>query len=77
MATYDQEDLGVVTGMSSVAERPWASMRALKTCVAAILLSVTLLSGAAAAANKGPGGALSASGEAATPPEIAEQLRTC
>jgi moderate conductance mechanosensitive channel len=70
MAKQDQENLGAVTPMISVAERSRASMRALRTCVAAIILSAALMSGAAAA-NKGPGGASSASGEAAPPPEIA------
>jgi len=70
MVTYDHKNLGVVTATISVAERPRASMRALRICVAMIILSATLLSGATAA-NKGPSGASSASGEAAPPPEIA------
>ena len=52
MATYDHEKLGAVTAMISAAERPWASMRALRTCVAAIFLSAALLSGAAAATHR-------------------------
>ncbi len=72
MTTNDHGKLRAMTMMISLAERPWASMRALRTCVAAIFLSAALLSGAAAATPKGPGGASSASGEAATPPEIAE-----
>src|SRR5271166_6049156 len=58
MTTYDR------------VERPWASMRGLRICVAAIVLSAALLSGAAATTHKG--GASSASGDAATAPEIAE-----
>src|SRR6266481_10221709 len=72
MTTNDHGKLRAMTMMISLAERPWASMRALRTCVAAIFLSAALLSGAAAATHKGSGGASSASGEAATPPEIAE-----
>src|SRR6266481_2470949 len=72
MTTNDHGKLRAMTMMISLAERPWAPMRALRTCVAAIFLSAALLSGAAAATPKGPGGASSASGEAATPPEIAE-----
>src|SRR5258708_4734041 len=71
MTTYDHGKLGAVTRMISVAERPWSSMRAWRTCIVAIVLSAALLSGAAAATQKGPGGASSASGEA-RPPEIAE-----
>jgi hypothetical protein len=70
MAAYDHEKLGAVTTMTSVAEPLCASMRALRTFVAAIIFSAALLSGAAAATHKG--GASSASGEVATPPEIAE-----
>ena len=70
MATYDHEKLGAVTTVTPAAEPLCASMGALRTCVAAIVLSAALLSGAAAATHKG--GASSASGEAATPPEIAE-----
>jgi small-conductance mechanosensitive channel len=72
MATYDHEKLGAMTTMIFVSERPRRSMRALRTCVAAIVLSAALLSGAAAATHKGAGGASSASGEEATAPEIAE-----
>jgi small-conductance mechanosensitive channel len=72
MARCDHEKLGAVTTMIRVAERPWAFMQALGSCVGAIVLSAALLSGAAAATHKGPGGSSSASGEAATPPEIAE-----
>jgi len=72
MATYDHGKLGAVTMMISAAERPWASMRALRTCVAAILLSTALLSGAAAATHKGSGGSSSASEDEATSPQVAE-----
>jgi moderate conductance mechanosensitive channel len=71
MATYDHEKLGAVTTMIPAAERPWASTRALRICLSGIVLSAALLSGAAAATHTGSGGASSASGEAATPPEIA------
>src|SRR5271165_7282705 len=70
MTIYDLGKPRAVTMMISAAERPWAAMRVLRTCIAAIVLSAALLSGAAAATHKG--GASSASGEAATPPEIAE-----
>jgi hypothetical protein len=70
--TYAHEKLGAVTTVISLAERPWALVQALRTCVAAIFLSAALLSGAAAATHKGAGGASSASGEEATAPEIAE-----
>ncbi|MGB9649648.1 MAG: mechanosensitive ion channel family protein, partial [Stellaceae bacterium] len=74
MVTHDHEHLGSATAVISVAdaERPWALVQALRTCVAAIFLSAALLSGAAAATHKGAGGASSASGEEATAPEIAE-----
>jgi small-conductance mechanosensitive channel len=72
MATYDHEKPGAVTTMICAAERPSASMRVLWTCVAAIVLSIALLSGATGATHKGSSGSSSASGEAATPPEIAE-----
>jgi small-conductance mechanosensitive channel len=72
MPTYDHLRVGALPTMIFAAERRWISMRALRTSVAAILLSAALLSGAVAATHKGPGGASSASGEAATPPEIAE-----
>jgi hypothetical protein len=52
--------------MIFMAERPWASMQAVRTCVAAIILSAGVLSGANAASPKG------SSQEAATPPQIAE-----
>jgi moderate conductance mechanosensitive channel len=71
MATYDREKIGAVTTMISVAERPWASMRALSTSIAAIFLSAVLLSGAAAAPH-GSAANGSSGHEAATPPEIAE-----
>jgi small-conductance mechanosensitive channel len=70
--TYAHEKLGAVTTVISLAERPWALVQALRTCVAAIFLSAALLSGAAAATHKGAGGASSASGKEATAPEIAE-----
>jgi hypothetical protein len=66
MAKQDWENLDPVTALFPVGERPWASMRALRTCVAAIILSGAVLSGANAAAPKG------SSQEAATPPQIAE-----
>jgi small-conductance mechanosensitive channel len=66
MATHDQENLGAVTAIISAAERPWASIRAKRTCLAAIILSAAVLSGANAASPKG------SSQEAATPPQIAE-----
>jgi moderate conductance mechanosensitive channel len=68
MAKQDQENLGVMTPIISIAERPRASMRALRTCVAAIILSAALLSGAAAATSKGP------SQEAAIPPQVTELI---
>jgi small-conductance mechanosensitive channel len=71
MAIYDDGKLGAVTTMISVSERPWASMRALRTCFAAILLSAALLSGAAAAPHGSTANG-SSGHEAATPPEIAE-----
>jgi moderate conductance mechanosensitive channel len=71
MARYDQTKLGAVTMMTFVGKRPWRSMRALTTCVAAVLLSAALLSGAAAAPH-GSAGNGSSGHEAATPPEIAE-----
>src|SRR5271169_1446025 len=58
--------------MISVAERTRASIRALRTCVAAIILSGALLSGAAAATHKGSGGPSSASEDEATSPQVAE-----
>jgi len=71
MATYDHEKFGGVTTMTFGGERPWRSMRALRTCVVAVLLSAALLSGAAAAPH-GSAGNGSSGHEAATPPEIAE-----
>jgi moderate conductance mechanosensitive channel len=71
MAIYDDGKLGAVTTMISVSERPWASMRALRTCFAAILLSAALLSGAAAAPHGSTANG-SSGHEAATSPEIAE-----
>ncbi|HMD66329.1 MAG TPA: hypothetical protein VKG22_06750, partial [Stellaceae bacterium] len=72
MAIYDHEKLGAVTTtMISVSERSCASMRALRTSVAAILLSAALLSGAAAAPH-GSAASGSSGHDAATPPEIAE-----
>ena len=73
MVTHDHENLGSVTAVISVAdaERPWASMRALRTCVAALLLSAALLSEAIAAPH-GSAANGSSGHEAATPPEIAE-----
>jgi hypothetical protein len=50
--TYAHEKLGAVTTVISLAERPWALVQALRTCVAAIFLSAALLSGAAAATHK-------------------------
>jgi small-conductance mechanosensitive channel len=52
--------------MISVAERPRASMRVMRTCITAIILSAAMLSGANAASPK------VSSQEAATPPQIAE-----
>ena len=72
MATYNPGKLGAVTMMISVAERTRASIRALRTCVAAIILSGALLSGAAAATHKGSGGSSSASEDEATSPQVAE-----
>src|SRR5208282_5034709 len=66
--------LGAVTMMISVAERTRASIRALRTCVAAIILSGALLSGAAAATHKGSGGASSASEDEATSPQVGELI---
>jgi hypothetical protein len=65
------EKLEAVTAMIPATERPWRSLRALRTCVAAILLSAALLSGAAAAPH-GSAANGSSGHEAATPPEIAE-----
>jgi moderate conductance mechanosensitive channel len=69
---YAHEKLSAVTMMISVAERRSVSMRALRTCVVAIILSAALLSGAAAATHKGPGGSSSASEDEATSPQVAE-----
>ncbi|HUK09482.1 MAG TPA: mechanosensitive ion channel family protein [Stellaceae bacterium] len=53
MAAHDQEKLGAITAVVSVGERQWASTRTLRCCVAAIILSLAVLSGAAAAPAKG------------------------
>ena len=72
MAMHSRENIGAITAMIGVAERPWAPMRGLRTWVAAIMLSATLLSGAAAAP---PGSAAArSSGQVATPPQIAELM---
>ena len=72
MAIHSRENIGAITAMIGVAERPWAPMRGLRTWVAAIMLSATLLSGAAAAP---PGSAAArSSGQVATPPQIAELM---
>jgi hypothetical protein len=64
MAKRDRENLDAVTAIISVGERPWVA--AMRTCVAAIILSAAVLSGANAASPKG------SSQEAAAPPQIAE-----
>jgi hypothetical protein len=63
MAASDQDNLGFVTAMLSAAKLPPAA--ALKGWIAAIMLSAVLMSGAAAAPNKG------SSQEATTAPKIA------
>lgn len=66
MATHDKNNLGAETAMISVAERPGGSPRAMRACVAAIILSAVMLTGANAASPKG------STQETATPPQIAE-----
>jgi hypothetical protein len=68
MATHDQQNPGGATAMIPVAERPWASRRAFRSCVAAIILSATLMSQAAATPHNGSGQ------ETTTPPKIHELL---
>jgi moderate conductance mechanosensitive channel len=68
MATRDQQNPGGATAMIPVAERPWASRRAFRSCAAAIILSATLMSWAAAAPHDGSGQ------ETTTPPKIHELL---
>src|SRR6516164_3829654 len=68
MATHNQENPVAVTAMISVAERPWVLTRAFRSWVAAIILSATLMSGAAGAAHNG------SRQEATTPPKIHELL---
>jgi moderate conductance mechanosensitive channel len=64
MAKQDRENLDAVTAIIPAGERPWVA--AMRTCMAAIILSAAVLSGANAASPKG------SSQEEATPPQIAE-----
>ena len=54
MATHDRENFGAGAAIISLAERSWAYARAWQSCVAAIVLSFALMSGATAAPNDEP-----------------------
>jgi hypothetical protein len=68
MALHNRQKPGAVTTMIAAAGRPWVSTRGSRGCVAAIMLSVALVSGAAAAPRDGsPQGVR-------TPPQLHELL---